>query len=332
MTERYDRPPGTDQVAAAWQLGRWRALEHLAAGRNNDSFHLVTNGGEYVLRRLRQGKSTQELEFELELIRRLAASGLPMAQVVRAADGAEWHEFAGRLWTVGRFVPSDPTLKTAELAGLAGDVLARFHLAVAEFSPAFPVPDEQDRLALAAEILGRFYDLDVSPALQSQIERSRRLILQAIPERNRRCRALTAGIIHGGCRVSSLLLRHGRVAALLDMDSARHGPLPEDLAIALASFAKRRAGDAAMDASRAEAFCRGYRARRPIGIAETEAVPVYLAQALIYAHVKALERVVLGADDRRDDIARGAWRLAAAEHALDRPGEVVLLVRPKSAE
>lgn len=327
MSGMLDQVPGLGQVAAAWPLGQWRTLQRLAAGRSNDSFHLVADGGEFVLRRLRRDKTPDALGFELALMHRLAACGVPVAEIMLNSAGAASAHIAGRLWTVSRFVASDVAPKGAALAQLGGEVLARFHAALDDFCPGFALPEEQRRLEMAAATLDQLEGVAAADALRQVMERSRRVLRGAGLELQLRRPALASVVIHGACRSSSLLVRDGRIAALLDMDSARQGTVAEDLGIALASFAKRRAGDAALDAASARAFWDAYRALRPVAAADAEALPVYLCQALIYPLVKALERTVRGLDHAAE-FGRGAWRLAAAEHALARPADLLRCLCP----
>lgn len=299
-------------------------LGPLAAGRTNQSFHVAGDDGEFVLRRLWEGKSVPSLQFELALIRRLAAHGVPVAETLPTAESAPWAEADGRLWTLSRFVATDAEPPKLQAARLAGEVLARFHDAVAAWGLDI-APPEQDRTAIAYSGLDAIDGNTVPQGLTSFPERCRSVLeaLRAVLPALRT--GLPTTVIHGACRMSSLLYRHGRVAALLDMDSSRLGPVAEDLGIALASFAKRRGGDAALAEEPAAALLAGYRSQRGIAGPELAALPAYLAVALTYPLVKALGRVT----QRRDSVAvfeRGAWRLAAAEHALEQPTVLVRLL------
>lgn len=316
--------PGLEQIARAWPQERWGVLRPLTAGRTNESFHVASDNGEFVLRRLWEGKTIPSLQFELALIHRLAAHGVPVAETLPTAERAPWAEAGGRLWTLSRFVPTDAEPPKLQAARLAGEVLARFHDAVAGWGLDIASP-EQDRTALALAALDAIDANAVPQELTSVPERCRR-ILEALRVALPVLRApLPTIVIHGACRTSSVLYRQGKVAALLDMDSSRLGPVPEDLAIAVASFAKCRGGDAAVRADAAAALFAGYRSRRGIADGELAALPAYLAQALTYPLVKALGRVVQGRNSVAD-FERGAWRLAAAEYALERPAALIELL------
>jgi Ser/Thr protein kinase RdoA (MazF antagonist) len=72
---------------AALNLGHRSIQRPLTAGRTNDSFRLVCTRGDFVLRRLREGKTAGALAFELDLIARLSAKGVPVAEAVATVDG-----------------------------------------------------------------------------------------------------------------------------------------------------------------------------------------------------------------------------------------------------
>lgn len=320
-----DLLPDLDHVAQAWRLGSWNLLRRLAAGRTNESFHLASRAGEFVLRRLWEGKTIPSLAFELALLERLATHGVPVAETMPTTDSLRWAQASGRLWTLSRFVTNDGEPTRVEAARLAGQVLARFHDAVQGWGTE-SAPPEQDRAALALEILGGIAETAVPRALTSVPDRAR-AALEGLRATLHDLRAgLNTTVIHGACRTSSLLYRGGKVAALLDMDSSRLGPVAEDLGIALASFAKCRTGDGALGLEPATALLAGYRSVREIGDDELRALPSYLAQALVYPLVKALARVAEGRVSVAD-FERGAWRLAAAEHALAGPAALVERLR-----
>jgi hypothetical protein len=73
----------------------------------------------------------------------------------------------------------------------------------------------------------------------------------------------------------------------------------------------------------AAALLAGYRSPgSELGAEDVAALAPYLAQALTYPLVKGLDRVVSG-QEGVEEFERGAWRLAAAEHALDRPSALL---------
>jgi Ser/Thr protein kinase RdoA (MazF antagonist) len=204
-------------------------------------------------------------------------------------------------------------------------VLARFHEAVQGWG-LDRAPKEQDRTGLALAGLEGLAAGAVPQELTFVPGRCG-AVLEALRSSMPQIRAgLGTTLIHGACRTSSLLYRGGKVAALLDMDSSRLGPVAEDLGIALASFAKCRSGEAAVGADAASALLNGYRSVRRIADAELVALPGYLAQALVYPLLKALLRVAEGRAPPAE-FERGAWRLAAAEHAVARPAALVELLR-----
>ena len=318
--------PEFTQVLRLWSLGTCLHCKQLTAGRNNESFHLQAETGNYVLRRSRANKTTEALAFEHGLIAHLRQHGFPVPELIPSLTGLTWESCGGRLWTVSRFIVGDQPTRNEQTASLGGAILARFHLAMAGFQPDAAVPLEENRIVDVLGTLAAYEgDPKLMPEVSTLVERTSTAAHKTAELLKISAKDLPQTIIHGSCRLTSLLMQNDKIVALLDMDSARCGSRAEDIAIALASFAKCRAGTA-VDAIMADSLSKAYASVLAIEPAEVEAIPAHLAQALLFPWVKAMERSLVSSPYDSEQIAKAQWRLLAAEHAICKPQQIVSLM------
>jgi homoserine kinase type II len=326
--ELVNEVPEFTQVLSLWPLGTCLNCRRLTAGRNNESFHLRTEVGEYVLRRSRTNKSFEALAFEHSLIAHLRQKGFPVPKLIPSLAGLSWESCGGRFWTVSQFIVGDQPIRHQRTASLGGEILAHFHVAMDDFQADTPVPPEANRIV---EVLSTLAACQDHPALTAEVStlitRSRKATQKTAELLELSAKGLPRTIIHGSCRLTSLLMQNDKIVALLDMDSARCGSRAEDIAIALGSFAKCRAGSAAVDSIMANCFHKAYTSILDTGPAEAEAIPAHLAQALLFPWVKAMERSLAIIPYDPYHLAKAQWRLAAAEHAISKPQQIVSLMR-----
>lgn len=306
---------GLPELARHWRLGTWRSLEPMLHGLNNESFLLETDLGRFVVRRSRASKSEDDIRFEHALNRHLREDGIPVPPIVPGAAGATWRFAGGRLWSVAEFIPSEPALAADRPAHQAGTLLAAFHGSVERFSPPVAIPPPRSKVD---EALRAFADLPpLDEASLTLARRIRQTLRECAAAEKTWCGRLGIGIVHGGCRLTAVLFRGGRVVALLDLDSSREGPRVQDLAISLASFAKPRPGQAVSPSS-ALAFMNAYRAHASPSESELHALPMLLAGVLLRQSLADLARYATHPAEAVR-LEKAEIKLHAAQISLTRP-------------
>lgn len=316
-----------ESVVRHWPIGCYLRHHHLTAGRNNISYKVETDHGNFVLRQCRKSKTTQSLVFEYQLIGHLRSEGISAPGFIGVSDGQKWLSEAGRLWTLSPFINGSHPSRSKQAAELGGNVLAQFHKAIEKFNfPGF-VPPEENRIT---EILGILQHCQSNVGkiigLQALVDRSLKAARNTATALQTGSGVLPRTIIHGSCRLTSLLVEEGKLTALLDMDSARYGTCAEDIGIALASFAKCRDGEYALDELFATTMTSAYCSVSAIDNSQAEAIPGYFAQSLLYSWAKAFERYVYSEQPEIALLDKAKWRLNAAEHALADPKRITRLV------
>jgi homoserine kinase type II len=123
------------------------------------------------------------------------------------------------------------------------------------------------------------------------------------------------GVIHGDLFRDNVLFQGDDIAALLDFESASHGPLVFDLMVTILAWCYREAFDAAL----VHALLSAYVRRRPLERAERAALPVEGALACLrFATTRITDfsmRAPAGTPPLRD-YRRFLARLEALEHGM----------------
>ena len=141
-----------DSATAAWLCcalpgHRIVAAEPLGGGYSNENVRVTTNRGSYVLRRYRRGGTSRTCAIEAALAARLAATAVPVAEVIAAADPAG--TAVGEPLLLARHMPGvmvsevvarDPG-SAAELGAAAGRALAAIGAVTFPGGGAFTGPD-----------------------------------------------------------------------------------------------------------------------------------------------------------------------------------------------
>jgi homoserine kinase type II len=111
-----------------------QALRPISSGIENTNYFLSTSSGEWVLT-LFERLNAEQLPFYLNLMRHLARHGLPVPEPRADRTGALVHQLAGKPAAVVNRLDGD-SLDAPDLHHCAqlGGVLARMHLAVADFA------------------------------------------------------------------------------------------------------------------------------------------------------------------------------------------------------
>lgn len=240
-------------------------LEPLTVGSVNSNFRAFTRDGRALFARLYEEQGPEGARAELELLAALAQTGSKVAEPLPRAGELPLH--AGKPFVVFPWIGGDILCFARVDAGVCrrvGEALARVHLATSAFPRLGPgrfgPPDMLGRLervereAQGAELL-------------SDVRRVRALYEKFVPLRDP---ALPSGIVHGDLFRDNVLWQNGEIQALLDFESAFHGPFVYDLIVTIAAWCY---GDAFV-ASHARAMVEGYGKVRPLVAAERAAVPV----------------------------------------------------------
>jgi homoserine kinase type II len=260
-------PLGLDEARV---LGRsygveLQALEPLSLGSVNSNFRARSEDGRALFARLYEEQDERGAAAETALAAALARAGIPVTEALPLTGTLPVH--AGKPFVVFPWITGEILCfgrVTEDACRKLGHALARVHLASATLPPLGP---------------GRFRPLDMRKRL-GEVERSASGAalrdhvhqVQFLYEHweNQRVAGLPSGIVHGDLFRDNVLWQNGEIAALLDFESAFHGPFAYDLMVTISAWCY---GDA-FDLALVRALFEGYTSTRPLTDAERRALPV----------------------------------------------------------
>jgi homoserine kinase type II len=121
-------------LVARLGIGELTTLKPIASGIENTNYFADTANGRYVLT-LFERLTFEQLPFYLELMRHLAARGIPVPGPKADASGVILHSLQGKpAAVVDRLRGGHRLAPDAEHCGAVGAMLARMHLAGADFT------------------------------------------------------------------------------------------------------------------------------------------------------------------------------------------------------
>ena len=255
------------------------AVAALAGGIENLNLRVDADGELLVLRRY-DATAPAEVPWELELLRRLVARRFPTAPPIARPDGALLSTFADRPAALFAYVPGrHPAPDDPRAAAQAADAVARLH----ELTEGLALPhprtrmDSRRRLARFRTWLEARGPRPNEAALARLAAEVEAYTAELDARLGPRAGALPRGAIHHDAHADNILVDEaGRLVALLDFDDAHEAFLLGDLAVLLEAWGSEPASHA-LAPERTGVVLRAYRARRPLGEAEFELLPDFLA-------------------------------------------------------
>ena len=245
-------------------LGAPSRISGIEAGTVNTSYAITLESGRYFLR-LYEEQGHEGATREAALLVHLAASGIPTPMPMAMACGARVRTLAGKPAALFPWIDGDMLCQravTPKAAWAVGHALARIHVVSAPVDIARALGGgrfgPRDLLARCDRVA-----TSNDPDARQQAESLRSEVMNVTRRRNP---ALATGLVHGDLFRDNVLWQQGKIAALLDFESASVGPFAYDLAVTILSWSF---GDTLLP-SVAHAMVCGYREGRELSQAERE--------------------------------------------------------------
>ncbi len=200
--------------------------------------------------------ASDQIAFGAQLGNRLRDSGIPVAELIPATDGMAVVAEGENLFQLWAFVQGEAFVpgETTQIEQ-AGAVLGRIHTV----GSAMSIPMGQTRGSVYESVLREVEQawgaLDESGDVVPELKRFRRVLRGSAG--GREWAELPRTVIHGDYRAQNLLFRGGKVAAVLDLDTACHATRLWDVAYAL-TFFQAVVTDSPLTKEEMAAFLRAY--------------------------------------------------------------------------
>ncbi|MDE2238363.1 MAG: homoserine kinase [Rhodospirillales bacterium] len=261
------------EFLALYEIGTLTAFRGIAEGVENSNYALKTTQGDFILTLYEKRVNKEDLPYFLGLMEHLRAHGLSCPLPVRAKDGRNLQELAGKMAAITTFLPGvwPRQIRVAHCEPL-GAALARLHLAGEGFAmtrrnglgPDAWEPLLAKSLPHADSVLG-----GLGAELQAWLGQ-----IEAEWPKN-----LPVGQIHADLFPDNVFFLDGKLSGLIDFYFACTDILAYDIAICLNAWCFET--HAELNVTRSRALLRGYQSVRPLSQAEIDALPVLARGAAI---------------------------------------------------
>ncbi len=258
--------------------GELQAIEGISAGIENTNYFVSTDQGEWVLTLFERLQPAQ-LPFYLGLMQHLAQRDLPVPEPLADSQGLLLHEVAGKPAALVNRLPGQHQL-APDLHHCAqlGQVLARMHLSVADFT------------LRQTNLRGLAWWQQMAPQVQQHLSKTQRQLLSAELSFQQQLAAspsyaaLPRGAVHADLFRDNVLFDglpgHEKLTGCFDFYFAGIDRFAYDLAVCLNDWCLA-ADNASLDEDRAQAMVQAYEQVRPLAGAETRLLPAMMRAAAL---------------------------------------------------
>jgi homoserine kinase type II len=251
---------------ADYDVGEVISCKGIAEGVQNSNFLLRTVTGTFFLTLYEKRVDPADLPFFIALMEHLAAQGIACPTPIKARDGVALRQLCGRPATLVSFLDGMwPRRIHPFHCAAVGGALARLHLAGASFAMRRP-----NNLSLA----GWKVEFEACRARAHEVRAGLAEELGAELDALGQCwpKDLPTGVIHADLFPDNVFFRGEQVSGLIDFYFACNDFLAYDIAICLNAWCFE--SDGSFNVTKARLMLASYRAVRPLGAAEFEALPV----------------------------------------------------------
>ena len=250
---------------ALYDLGEVISFKGIAEGVENSNFLLRTAGGQYILTLYEKRVRAEDLPFFVGLMEHLAGRGVTCPQPVGNRAGSAIGELAGRPATIVTFLDGlwirRPNVRHC---GEVGEALARMHLAGADFPLRRPNALSLRGWRSLFEAAEARAD-EVAPRLREESATELGFLETQWPK------DLPSGVIHADLFNDNVFFLGEKLSGLIDFYFACNDAFAYDLAICLSAWCFEP--DNAFNVSKGRAMIAAYERVRPLGEAESAALP-----------------------------------------------------------
>ncbi|WP_062203103.1 homoserine kinase [Aureimonas sp. AU12] len=251
---------------ARYDVGALLSYKGIAEGVENSNFLLRTDADTFILTLYEKRVNRDDLPFFIGLMEHLAAKGLSCPLPVAPREGEVLGELAGRPGALFTFLEGMWTRRpSAEQCRGVGRALAGLHAAGEGFALERPNALSVESWRPLFEGCGPRAD-DVEPGLSEEIRRELEVLEAGWPK------DLPTGVIHADLFPDNVFFLQGELSGLIDFYFACNDILAYDLAICLCAWCFEQ--DGAFNITKGRAMIEGYRAVRPLTLAELDALPM----------------------------------------------------------
>ena len=288
------------EVLSHYDIGVVKSAKEFGRGsRRAPKLILETARGRYLLKRRARGRNDPfKVAFSHALMGHLHARGFPVPALVGTCDDQNsMLQIGNHVYEVFEYVDGERCDNSLEETTHAGQTLAAYHVAVADFKTEWTPPAGSYHSAPNVRA-----GLNAIPTVTSSHDsvhghEAELLHLTQKLHENYDAAATEVNqsgfarwpvtIIHGDWHPGNMLFRRGVVCAVLDFDAARHQQAVSDVAYGMLQFSILRGTEPPdlwpdfFDETRMRRFLAGYLGQMMLNVEQRRCVPPLMAEALI---------------------------------------------------
>lgn len=246
--------PALAEFLSHYDLGQASSLEGIGAGTENSNFFLQTASGRYVLT-LFERLPADEIPYYLHVTEWLSRRGIPCPAPIHARDGTILRPLCGKPAAIVQCLPGSSIVQrwpSEDEVAAAGALLARMHLAGADFSERHPNPAGFFWCQQTARRLSPKLSPEERALLVEELEAQKGWPRDQVP----------GGVIHADLFPDNVLFQDGAISGVIDFYYAGDDAWLYDLAILANAWCSL--GDGSLDKHRAATLWSAYSTVRPI--------------------------------------------------------------------
>jgi len=254
------------RFVAEYDIGQVTSCKGIAEGVENSNYLLHTGRGAFILTLYEKRVKAEDLPFFLGFMEHLARGGFACPTPLRARDGQALRQLCGRPAAIVTFLEGMwPRQIQPFHCRQLGEQMARMHLIGADFAiRRANALGPQGWRPLVEACAPRAHE--VRADLAALIEDELAFLEARWPQ------GLPAGVIHADLFPDNVFFLGERCSGFIDFYFACNDLFAYDLAICLNAWCFERQSE--FNATKARLMLQAYRAVRPVGRAEIEALPI----------------------------------------------------------
>jgi homoserine kinase type II len=254
------------EFIAEYDVGEVISFKGIAEGVENSNYLLSTTKNKFILTLFEKRVNENDLPFFMSLMKHLSDKGINCAEPIKDKNGNFLKELCGRPTALISFLNGlSITKPSRQNCRELGEAIAEMHIAVQDFEMSRDnnlSVDGWGSLAQKCHSRADECHMGLSNIIKQEIE-----FLQ-----NNWPSDLPKGIIHADLFTDNVFFLDGKLSGLIDYYFACTDIFAYDIAICINAWCFEK--DGSFNATNAAALVKGYQKKRPLTVAEINALPL----------------------------------------------------------
>ena len=254
------------EFIAEYDVGEVISFKGIAEGVENSNYLLSTTKNKFILTLFEKRVNENDLPFFMSLMKHLSDKGINCAEPIKDKNGNVLKELCGRPTALISFLNGlSITKPSRQNCRELGEAMAEMHIAVQDFEMSRDNNLSVDGWGSLAQKCHSRAD-ECHMGLSNIIKQEIQFLQNNWPS------DLPKGIIHADLFTDNVFFLDGKLSGLIDYYFACTDIFAYDIAICINAWCFEK--DGSFNATNAAALVKGYQKKRPLTVAEINALPL----------------------------------------------------------